>query len=90
MVRKLATAASLLWLALCAPGALAAASPTPGPSPTAAPGAAGSGSALFVLIALALVALLVVYRRRVMEPFTRRYEQPPEDRPGEGEDRPVP
>ncbi len=92
MFRRLSVAAApLLWLAVYAPGALAAGSPTPAPSPATAPGASGSGSVVFVLIGLALVALLVFYRRRVMEPFTRRYERPPpEDHPDEEEDRPTP
>ena len=44
---------------------------------------------MFLFIAIALVGMLVYYRRRVMEPFTRRYEQgPPGSRPGDEEDPP--
>ena len=61
--------------------ALAVASPssTPKGHPSS-----GLGSAAALLIFLLLVGLLLFYRRRVMEPFSRRFEEhPPDDHPEE-------
>jgi hypothetical protein len=56
---------------------------SPSPTPKGRP-SSGLGSAAALVIFLLLVALIVFYRRRVMEPFSRRFEQrPPDDHPKE-------
>jgi len=60
--------------------AQATSSPTPGGKASS-----GLGSAAALIIFLVLVALIVFYRRRVMEPFSRRFEERPPDEHPEGD-----
>lgn len=68
------------------------------PSPTGSPGRPGSSGlgGWALVIFLIVIALIVIYRQKVLRPFMERYERPPPpDRPGsrpedEGpEDRPT-
>ena len=87
------SALAVAWTLVRAAWAWPAASPSPTARGSSGGGGFGAGSVLSLLIFAGLVLLLVYYRRRVLEPFTRRYSNPDADRPRDereqGEDRPT-